>query len=203
MPDFRVPLGAARVTAGAVEAAFLEPGMDARAHNLRQFNPSPATDSLLERLRALALRLPPSNEREGLLAIADELIASNAAEGEAERLINGSADALVTDLRRIERSGGGEFLSAKAVYRQLQPALSCLIYSHVASAREISESVRILREAVDQVPRLMLLSKTVERELGAKKFAVLRQFVNAKGAGRSGGTAGAVEERSERSRDEH
>ncbi len=53
----------APITSASVKKNFLYPGMDSRARNLQQFDPSMEPDSLLEQLRVLAAELPPSPAR--------------------------------------------------------------------------------------------------------------------------------------------
>lgn len=191
---FRGPLvGASPVSAAAIDHAFLAPGMEARAHNLDQFDPSPAVDSQLERIRELALRLPSGPEREALLAEVEAAIASNLSEGTAVLAINGTADQLVTDLRDGERNGLREVLGAKAIARHLRAALECHLHAAEQPATDLVAARETLRAALAEIPRLMLLSPAVERELGREKFAVLRDL-SEKGAARSA-AAGALEDR--------
>lgn len=174
---FRHPLiCASPVSAAAIDRAFLETGMEARAHNLAQYDPSAAVDSSLERIRALALRLPPGPEREALISEAETAITSNLAEGTAELAVCGAADRLVTDLRFGERNGAREVLGAKAIARHLRPALVILSRLEGQPAVEIVAARHTVREAIADIPRLMLLSATVERELGARKFNLLRDL---------------------------
>jgi hypothetical protein len=177
---YRSPL-----TASAVDRAFLSPGMDARAHNLDQYDPSPGVDSQLERIRALALRLPPSLMREALLDEIDAAIASNRSEGHSILDISGAADQLITDLRRLEKNNGAKMLGAKAIARHVREPLAHLLNPQDCSPRELTDARRILLETIAEVPRLMLLSPTVEHELGRQRFAALRRFANKGGAVRS------------------
>lgn len=181
------------VTAAAIDRAFLAPGMDARARNLDQYDPSPGVDSQLERIRALALRLPPGPEREALISEVDATILSNSLEGTEILGINGDADRLVTDLRRIERNSDQQALCAKAIARHLREPLRSLV-SDSSSTSERVTARRILLETIARVPRLMLLSAGVEHELGREKFALLERFTQESGAARSA-AAGATEER--------
>lgn len=183
------------VTATAIEQAFLAPGMDARALNLDQYDPSPGVDSQLERIRALALKLPPSSEREVLVSEVDATILSNSLEGEAELTITGAADQLVTDLRRIEHSGkGNAVLGAKAIARHLRQPLECVSRPEGRPMAELITARDQLQQAIATVPLLVLLSCAVERELGHEKFDALRLLAEKDGVARSA-TADAMEER--------
>jgi hypothetical protein len=186
--------GASPISSAAIDRGFLAPSMDARAHNLDQYNPSPGVDSQLERIRALALRLPPSPECEALMAEVDEAIASNLREAEAELGLCGTADQLVSDLRHLERNRLADVLGAKAIARHLRPALECSLCPQGRSAGELTTARDLLRGVVAEVPRLMLLSAAVERELGKRKFAVLRDQVENKGGASRLQSAGATEE---------
>jgi hypothetical protein len=183
------------VTSSAIDGAFLQPGMDARAHNLDQYNPSPGVDSQLERIRALALKLPPSPECEALMAEVEAAIASNLREAEAELSICGAADQLVTDLRHIERNGGNAALSAKAIARHLRAPLAHISSPEGVPVADLVNARNTLSEVVDGVPLLMLLSSAVEHELGAKKFAELWKIAQTKSGAAQCGAAGAVEDR--------
>lgn len=190
MADSRPP-----VSAAAIERAFLAPSMDGRAHNLDQYDPSPGVDSSLERIRALALRLPPGSEREALIAEVDEAIASNCREAEAELAVSGAADQLVADLRHIERSGqAGTALGAKSIARALRQPLECMTHPDGRAVAELVAARDQLHRAVAEAPLLMLLSSAVERELGGEKFTALRELAEKDGAARSA-PAGTVEER--------
>ncbi|HEY0391014.1 MAG TPA: hypothetical protein VGC63_04830 [Solirubrobacterales bacterium] len=183
------------VTSSAIDGAFLGPGMEARAHNLDQYDPSPGVDSQLERIRALALRLPPSPECEALMAEVDAAIASNLREAEAELAICGAADQLVTDLRHIERNGGNAALSAKAIARHLRTPLAHVSSPDGVPVADLVNARNALSEAVHAIPLLMLLSRAVEHELGAKKFAVLWALAQTNSDAAQCGAAGAAEDR--------
>jgi hypothetical protein len=187
--------GRSPISAAAVDGAFLSQGMEARAHNLDQYDPSPGVDSQLERIRALALRLPPSPEREALMADVDEAIASNVSEAEAELAISGSADQLVSDLRHCERNGIREVIGAKAIAQHLRDPLATILAADHASASCLTAARHLVRDAIAEIPRLMLLSTAVEHELGSEKFALLRDLTNKSGA-RGLQPLGATEERS-------
>lgn len=183
---------ASPVSSTAIERAFLEQGMEARAHNLHQYDPSAAVDSQLERIQALALRLPPGPEREALLLEVEAAIDSNVEEAYAELALCGAADQLVTDLRRGEHSGRWEVLGVKAIARHLGPPLDILSRLEGRPPADIVEARARIRETTADIPRLMLLSRGVRHELGAAKFALLRNLVEkstAAGSSRSGAEA--------------
>jgi DNA-binding transcriptional ArsR family regulator len=176
---------AGQVSASAVERAFLEPSMEARVHNLDQYDPSPGIDSQLERIRALAHEFPPSSLREKLLAEVDAAIISNVREGREVLGIAGSADQLVTDLRRIEHGPNSQALGAKAIARYLREPLALLSSPEGTPAGDLVHARQRLHDAIDAVPLLMLMSPAVEHELGQTKYAGLVDIVNKKGAGGS------------------
>jgi hypothetical protein len=180
------------VSASAINGAFLENAMEARAHNLRQYDPSAAVDSHLERIQALALRLPPGPEREELLLEVEAAIDSNLEEAYAELALCCAADQLVSDLRFGERNGSRQVFGAKAIARHLRPPLDILSRLEGRPPAEIVEARHKVREAIAEIPRLMLLSPAVAHELGAAKFRVLRELTEksaAAGSSRDGAEA--------------
>lgn len=186
--------GASPISSAAIDRGFLAPSMEARAHNLDQYNPSPGVDSQLERIRALALRLPPSPECEALMGEIDDAIASNLAEADAELGLCGTADQLVSDLRHLERNQLAESLGAKAIARHLRAALDCFLHPQGRPVVEMTAAREVVRAAVAEVPRLMLLSGAVRHELGEQKFSVLQDHVETKCVAARGRAGGATEE---------
>lgn len=196
---FRAALTApSPISSTAIEKAFLEQGMEARAHNLRQYDPSAAVDSHLERIRALALRLPPGPEREELILAVEAAIDSNVEEAYAELALCGAADQLVTDLRTGEHSGRREVIGVKAIAQHLRPSLETLSRLEGRPPAEIVEARHVVREAVAEIPRLMLLSPAVAHELGTKKFRVLQALTEKSAAAGSSRDDAEAEHRSAR-----
>ncbi len=172
---------ASPITSASINTAFLEPAMEARALNLSQYDPSAAVDSSLERIRALALRLPPSSEREELLLEVEETIASNVLEASAELSLCGDADRLVTDLRGAELGRIRQVLGTKTIARRLRKPLDDLLDDDSIGRRQF-EAHAVIRATIAEVPRLMLLSDAVAHELGNEKFALLLDLTEKSGA---------------------
>lgn len=186
-----------QLTAGTARTRLLDPAMEARARNLQQFDPSPAVDSLLERLRALALGFPPSSQREVLVALIDGAIESNILEGGEERLICGVADELVTHLRTAETSGVRRSLGARSIANRLRGPLALIASPAGAPAGELIGACRIVGELVTAIPPSQLLSRAVAHELGQQKFTTLQSFAAHKSGAACGGHTGAVARSSE------
>ncbi len=162
------------VTAATVRHGFLEPGLDVVARVLREYDPSPGIDSLLEMQRALLLRLPPGRDRQLHLRLNRRLIELNIGEHRDARRITGNADQLARDLRHAELNDPGHRpLTAKGIARQLRPHLAVLADVAGASGAEVVRAARVLGAAIARVPSAQLLSPAVRHELGERKFAVL------------------------------
>lgn len=164
------------VNSATVRDRILGPALEARARNLEQYDPSPEIDSLLEELRARVQMLAVRRDREALLALIDEVIASNDLEGREELSVAGVADQLATDLADYERNGKhvpSDRLGCKAIARRLRDPLRLLADPAGRKPAEIVEASRVVRDTIKLVTQVQLLSPTVEHELGKKKFATL------------------------------
>jgi hypothetical protein len=166
------------ITAATVKHSFLEPGLDVVASVLREYDPSPDLDSLLEMQRALLRRLPPGPERELHLRLNRRLIFLNVIERRQGRRIVGDADQLARDLRWAELNDSGHrALGAKAIARRLRPALHLLARPAGVPAPRLVEAARVVGQVVALVPAAQLLAPAVRHELGERKFAFLRDQV--------------------------
>ena len=83
----------------------------------------------------------------------------------------------------------------KAIARHVRAPLAQISSPAEVSVASLVRARRALREVVDRVPLLMLLSPTVERELGAKKFTALCNIAQTKCDAAQLETAGAAEDR--------
>ena len=169
------------VTAATIRREFLEPVLDARAHNVLQerliANKTPEVDSVADLLGVLTA--DTRGEREilrKLYATAGMLRGSNRQEGASEQSIAAAADVLATDLRGIELNGVTTALTAKSIARQLREPLRMLALSPVAAGAFV-EAGRTIERVVARAPLAQLLSPAVEHELGAEKFQVLRELL--------------------------
>lgn len=188
------------ITRHQAQTYLLEPAVDAQACNDEQqlaiFNPSEQPDSIVELLGLLA-RASSRPGRQHLLELARLVRAvsdSNKRERTHERTIAGCADPLVRALRDQDLNGHGPVeavLSAKAAVRVLRDPLAVLAAPADFSPRDVVEAAVAVRHVIRQLAPEVLLTATVEHDLKAPKFAVLRELVlHVKGAERIG-AAGA------------
>jgi hypothetical protein len=178
------------VTAGVVERAFLEPGLEAVALNRQQqrllYDPSPAVDSALEHLLALwRLAGPPSSPQgspdvaahvTATLSLGRRLASSNAREREHVRAVCGEADRLTRDLRFAERVAADAGLSAKAIARQVRAPLTVLEGRDPDDQWAVVDAVFALDLVFAAVPAAQLFSPAVRHELRGRRFALLREL---------------------------
>lgn len=164
------------LTSRCMRDRFLHPAMDARALNLDQerlfFNPTPEVDSLLEHLTAAGMN-PAA--RAACLDVIRRLVAANRAEGEAERQLAGAADRLAVELRTAESEGLGA-PSAKRLAALLREPLGVIAKPPAEDGLRFVAAVRQVDTAIRETPESVLLSSTVEHELGPGRFALLRRL---------------------------
>lgn len=170
-------------TAGAARRSFLEPALDGRALNLEQaellVNETPELDSITECIELIREHPEISGHPvvHLLVELVERLVASNEAEGELEREVAGAADVLVTELRRAELNGVANAITAKAIVRSVRGPLRAI--EDGGSGDELLEAFGALHHVFSEVSRAQLLSPTVRRALGDRKFELLEQLAGA------------------------
>lgn len=165
------------VTAAFVHRNFLDHSMEATAHNLDQFNPSPEVDSILEHLGRLADQLPACPVKRRMKVFINSAIQSNLREGNETREVSAVADRLVADLHDIEANGVRRALGPKAIARALREPLQTLRTPEGRAPRELAEATAAVRVVIRSVPRDQLLSDRVAHELAPRKAELLRGIV--------------------------
>lgn len=167
------------ISSTTIEQGVLHRSLEATAHNLFQYDPSPEIDSALERVKSLAAALPPGVRRGMLLAELDATIASNLSERRQELAINGFADSLVTDLRRCEHDGAASVnlaLTSKSIARRLRGPLSALLEK---PAGDVPSEWATVNRTIREVPAVQLLGPGVRSQLGPRKYELLVSLVEA------------------------
>lgn len=165
------------VTAASVNRSFLTPSMHAIALSARQellaYNPTRERDSLLEWACWLRPREPEAAA--ALLGLTRRFVRIEHREREHVRAIAGAADELTTDLRAMELRGQGFPLTGKRIAALLREPLDVLADPPSARGSYV-RAVRQVDAVLARAPRALTLSPSVEYELGAKRFAVLREL---------------------------
>lgn len=178
-----------------LQRTVLNPLLDAQARNDEQhlalFDPSPEADSLIEHLSRLS-RLK-GEDRENVRAamlLALRVGKSNRAERDYERTATGAADAMVREVNGPETMRSA--LSVKSIARALrEPLRTISTHGGGASAVPFDATLSVAR-VIQRVPADLLLAPAVRRELGERKFAVLRSLVSQQPGIGSRGEVGAA-----------
>lgn len=165
------------IGAALIRDRVLHPTMEATAHNLQQYDPTPEDDSFLEHIRRRVNELPVSPLRTEILALVEANIESNVDEGSCVKATAGFADQLAQQLHRIETAGIAESISTKALTRKLRDPLKVVRCPAGRTAREITEAHMSIKDVVARHPSSQVLTDDVRRDLGEKLTVVLERYV--------------------------
>lgn len=134
------------------------------------FNPSPEGDSLAERVAGLQRHGVPRHVVRGLLADISTVLELNALQAGYQTALAGELDRLASAARL------GDGLTVRGLVRVLRAPLSTLLTPETATAAELVEARRVVKEVIRCVPRERICSPTLAHELGAHRHQKLLEF---------------------------
>lgn len=145
------------------------------AEGLLIYNPTPERDSIFEILPSVVD--PRVAEAKRLARMIVDVRNLNGQQGEEIKDVCGWLDGLATDLADREVNDPvRQAIGSRSLARALRPHLATIV-----AADRVDSTVLVAIRNVDRIAskalRQQVLSPAVERELGAAKFAVLRDIV--------------------------
>lgn len=141
---------------------------------------TPDVDSVVEVLEVARLQLPPGQEA----ALSGLLLRLTTLQGEESRIqrdLAGPLDSMARSLRGLELASSGSPFTSRAIARRLREPLATIADPAGKPARDLVNAGRIVGEVLGAVPAVQVFTAAVEHELGAEKYAALRECAERKG----------------------
>jgi hypothetical protein len=165
----------------AIRESFLDPSMEATAHNLDQFNASPEVDSILEfqeqALQQLIAELDQGSKAHRLAqrvrSFTHAAIESNHREGSENLFISGRADLAARTAQDQEANGTRRCPGAVRLSKQLREPLKVLASPGEHDVAAVIDARNVWRDIKGSVPLEAFRNPTLHRQLGVKLTAVL------------------------------